>query len=274
MKPISTDRQFGFYPCTIGTSLALEGLFHTGEFDSDKTEPVFNKYQNLYINIRTLMRNAFGSFGDKKAYLDSEIVMTAITEDIETIIDTVNSVSPSMVCVPYLCLYKSVNRVFKEARFLESDNPTPGQIHYRSIEQDIYRRVHNEQLFDTRIFDVEIEGKEDTLIISHLAADLLCYKNFPLLSLLESHTGKVKKRLEWNTKLNNKPKNVPFTRATLQLLGDGVMFSPVDRKLVKVFLATAEKYKWAADTTMDRIYVGLRASNEPHLVNYLKRLDA
>ena len=105
-----------------------------------------------------------------------------------------------------------------------------------------------------------------------MPADLLARKDFPKLGLLESHTGKVKTQLEWYTKLNGKPQHIPFNKAFLTLFGDGVMFSPLDRKTRGVVLKTAEKYSWKQDTTMDRIYNCLKLVNEPFVIELLRRL--
>ncbi|ANZ50220.1 hypothetical protein PHOBOS_30 [Erwinia phage vB_EamM_Phobos] len=268
----TVDRVFGLeYPMSMPTSLAFEGLLKTGEHANDKGEPPIHQYRAIFVNVRTLFRNVYNAFGDKKAELDANIALAAIEEDVKTIRETVTAVSPSTICVFYLCQYKTVNKEFPQAKF---KNPTtPIAVHYNSVEMDVYRKVINEKLFDVKLFDVEIKNNVDTVCLTHLPMDLLWRKHFPKLALLESHTGKVKGPLEWYTKLNGKPENIPFNKATLQLYGDGVMFSPEDLKSRRVLEKVAQKYNWNQSTTQSRMRQSLRIANEPFLIEYLNRLD-
>lgn len=267
----TVDRVFGLeYPMSIATSLAFEGLLRTGEHANDKGEPPIHQFRAVFINVRTLFRNVYNAFEDKKADLEADIALAAIEEDVNCIRETVSAVSPSTICVFYLCQYKTINKVFPQAKF---KNPnTPIQVHYNSVELDVYRRIVNDKLFDVKLFDVQIENNADTVCLTHLPIDLLWRKKFPKLALLESHTGKVKGQLEWYTKLNGKPANVPFCKASLTLYGDGVMFSPEDLKSRRVLEKTAQAYKWDQTTTMSRMKQTLKLANEPFLIEYINRL--
>ncbi|QBP07456.1 hypothetical protein HOV30_gp030 [Erwinia phage Derbicus] len=268
----TVDRVFGLeYPMSIATSLAFEGLLHTGEHAADKGEPPVHSFRAIFVNVRTLFRNVYNAFEDKKAELDADIALAAIEEDVKAIRETVAAVSPSTICVFYLCQYKTINKEFPQAKF---KNPsTPNQTHYNSVEMDVYRRVVKDELFEAKLFDVEISNNVDTVCLTHLPIDLLWQKNFPKLALLESHTGKVKGQLEWYTKLNGKPENVPFNKATLTLYGDGVMFAPEDLKSRRVLEKVAAKFSWNQSTTMSRIKSTLRIANEPFLIEYIDRLS-
>lgn len=274
MSPISVDRKFGSYPISIASSLAFEGLLHTGEFADRGGELAIKDYQALYLNLRTLFRNAFYAFEENRERLTPDVLKTCIDEDIENIFATARAVAPSMVCVLYLCEYHSVNRVFPKGDFRNAN--TPNQVFYNSLEDDVYKMFLREEPRRDyfKIFDVFPKGDKKTLILTHYPADLLAVKDFPILGLLESHTGEVKTQLQWNSKLYNKPKNIPFNKGFLTLFGDNVMFHPQDRKVRNVVLKTAEKYSWHADTTMDRIYNCLKLVNEPHVIDYLRKLNS
>lgn len=268
--PISIDRTFGFYSMSIGTSLAFEGLLHTGEFANNKSKVKVTDFQRIYLNIRTLFRNVFGAFEDKAQHVTPDVMITSITEDLNRIIETVTAVSPSTKIVPYLCTYTTVNKEFPLAKFKNAD--TPNQIFYSSVEQDVYKQMAKEDNeYGIKVFDSKINGDFDTLIVTHMPADLLCYRKFPTLMLLESHTGKVKGHLEWYSKLNSKNAKIPFNRPFLLIFGDGVMFSPQDLKVRRVIIKTAEKYNWRPDTTLDRIHNCLKLVNEPHVSEFIRR---
>lgn len=271
MSLIPIDREYGNLPMSMATSLAIEGLLHLGEHEGNKGEPPVHKFQVLLINLRTLFRNVYNAFGDRKDAVTADIALAAIEEDIKAIRETVTAVSPSTVCAIYLCEYQGLMKRFPQGKFYSPS--TPPQVHFHSVEQDVYRAVKERELFDVEYFDVDLKGSHNTVVLTHLPVDLLSRKEFPVLALLESHTGAVKTHLEWNSRLNGKPGYVPFNRIFLQLYGDKVMFSPGDLKSRRVLEKTGTKHKWDGDTTMSRIYQCLQIANEPFLIDYLKRLD-
>lgn len=268
LSPI--DREYGNLQMSIATSLAFEGLLHLGEHEGAKGEPPVHKYQTVLINLRTLFRNAYNAFGDNKGSVTADVALAAIEEDLRSLRETVSAVSPSTVCAIYLCEYQSLMKKFPQGKFYSPN--TPAQVHFHSVEQDVYKMVKNGNLPDVEYFDTDLKGNHDTAILTHLPVDLLSREEFPKLALLESHTGAVKTHLEWNTRLNGKPDYVPFNRIFLQVYGDKVMFAPGDLKSRRVLEKTADKFKWSADTTMSRIYQTLQIANEPFLIEYLKRL--
>lgn len=266
------DRVVGAYPISIATSLAIEGLTHTGEHESDDGPAPIKDCEVLYINLRTLFRNAFGSFEDLKDRLNFEVMRETLIADVAGIKEAVKAASPNTVCVIYLCTYKeaTVNKLFKEAGF---KNPnTPNQVFYSALEFDIYKEAED-FIEDLEIFDVELKGDKDTFILTHLPIDLLWYRNFPSLSLLESHTGKIKTRTLWYTKLNGKHPEIPFNKAFLQIFGDGVMFSPQGIKIRRVIQKVAVKNRWNQNTSKEKIVMNLRSANEPHVLDLFKRMS-
>lgn len=277
--PISVDRVFGSYPMSIATSLAMEGLLHTGEYADWKGKLPIHDYQEIFLNVRTLFRNAFYAFEDNRDRLTPEVIRTCIEEDIAQFTAVASAAAPAMVCVPYLCQYKTVNKEFPLAHFRNAlggeGTMSANQAFYNSVEQDVYRMFLNEEtgMENLLAFDNFPKNNKDTLLLTHYPADLIHKNRFPKLGLLESHSGKVKKQMEWYTKLYNKPKQIPFNKAFLVLFGDAYMFSPQDRKIRNVLLKTAEKYHWDQSTTMDRIYNCLKLVNEPHVIDYLRKLS-
>lgn len=277
--PISVDRVFGSYPMSIATSLAMEGLLHTGEYADWKGKLPINEYQAIYLNVRTLFRNAFYAFEDNRDRLTPDVLRTCIEEDIQQFIAVASAAAPEVVCVPYICMYKSANKEFPLAKFRNAlggdETMTPTQAFFNSVEQDVYHMFLKEDtgMEELLAFDNFPKNNKDTLLLTHYPADLIHKDRFPKVGLLESHSGKVKKQMEWYTKMYNKPKQIPFNKAFLVLFGDSYMFAPQDRKIRNVLLKTAEKYNWNQSTTMDRIYNCLKLVNEPHVIDYLRKLS-
>lgn len=269
MTPISSDRVFGNYPMSIATSLAFEGLLHTGEFQGNTDEHQAPKHGAVMVNVRTLFRNAFYAFESNRERLNAETMAQSVVQDASAIVSLLKEGAANLSVHFYLCSMHSANKVFPEAKFKNAN--TPAQIFYNALERDTYTQLQT--LMQYQVFDVEIKNDQDTLILTHMPMDLLWRNQFPKLSLLESHTGKIKPHTEWYTKLNDKPSNLPFCKAFLVLFGDNVVFGPLDLKSRRVLLAAAEKYQWNQGTTWDRIHNCLRIENEPHLSEYLRRLS-
>ena len=89
-------------------------------------------------------------------------------------------------------------------------------------------------------------------------------------SLLESHTGKLKSPIDWNTKLKDKPYNMPFNILTLQVLGDGQQFTAQKKEVVLDFKKLADDKNWSPTTTMKKINEDLKVYKSDHISLYRK----
>lgn len=269
MEITVVDRVFGAHQISIGTSLAVEAVTATGEFEG-KSKPDIQKYNKLLLNVRTLVRNAHGAFEDLKDAVRHETLLEAIKLDIEAIKEVVSATSPNTLCVPYFCTYESKRKTFPLAVFKTPQSIK--QVAYSGVEEELYKTIE-ESIEGLVVFDTELSGSDDTLIVTHMPQDLLSVKKFPKLSLLESHTGKIKNRTEWYTKLNGKDPNVPFNRVFLQLFGDGVMFTPQDLKVRRVVRKIAAEHNWNQTTTKDKINYSFQRANEPNVKDFYRALD-
>lgn len=271
MIPNVVDRKVGFYGMSIATSLALEGLFHSGEFQDSKEKSVVGAYDVLMINIRTLFRNCYYAFEEDRDRLRTETLFDSLIDDTSALEKAVNTETDGRLKVKYyICTYEGINKTIPSAKF--KDATTEIQVEYNAHENSVYKRLMDE--YDIEIFKIEPVCSSPTLLISHYPLDLINAKdNFPSVALLESHTGKVKHKMLWYTKLNGKHQTIPFCKAMLIIFGDGVMFSPQDLKVRNVIKKTAEKYNWNQTTTMGRILANLKLMNEPHVVDFIRRLS-
>lgn len=266
------DRQLGLLGMSIATSLALEGLFSEGEYAERDEVPAINHTEDLYVNIRTLMRNAYNAFDtDKKIRLTGNDIIDCVVDDWEAIKDAIESRNPAVKVTLYLCEYKSLNNVFKNANF--KNNSTAKQVHYETIERDLYKYFREKLTDELIVYDLEIKGERECVLLSHLPLDLLSKSNFPKLSLLESHTGTIKEPRKWNTKLNVKRDGpiVPFNKPMLLIFGDGVMFAAQPMKIRKLLLKISEKRKWNSLTTVSKIMNDIKLEHEPNALEFVAR---
>lgn len=268
----TSERVLGHFPVAISTSLAFEGLFgyhpETPQvIDPDK--PLYLEYDKVCINISTLIRNAMGSFEteDRKGLTPTRVLDVVKTE-INTIQSFVKEETNDKLDVWfYICKYPNLNVKYPRAllRELKTDN----QLSEWNIEKHIIESLLNDEQYSfinkiDYMFPTEAQTK--AVIITHTPLDLLNQYSFLRLALLESHTGKVKLRTHWYTKLRTLPKDVnnfPFNKFTLQMFGDGVMFSAMPLKLRRYVVDLAKKSRWTTTSTKEKIMSDVKHERDP-----------
>lgn len=278
------ERTRGKLPVSIATSLALEGI--TGQHDNiEPTKPLpLHKADALWFNLRTLFRNIYGAIpkDDLVKYSDVNFVDTLFEEMliIRSYIDS-NAERPTKVMF-YTCSYKSLARVFKKGKFKSPS--TDRQKLLAQLEQNIMDQAvarYTEQKSNIVVdnlfsYDSSIQmDKEKCFIVTHLPMDLLLCSGYKELFLLESHTGILKDRRLWNTKLTNGKNhmNIPFDKMSIQIFGDGNggVFSPIGQYRA-VILKIAEQFNWNALTTPDRVKETIRMAHEPILAAEVREM--
>lgn len=220
---IDLERTFGKYTISIGTSVALEGLFEAAGHQGG-TAPPFHEYEAIIANFKTLVRNFLSSFKSAdletltptylyQAFMGELILMGNLIEE--------NSGGRIKLYV-YYNTYERVSRSFKKATF--KSKYTAKQTQLMVLEQSLYERVVANVSMMKIPFLLEVtqrhieSGRRHNLMISHIPSDLLlCTKH---CDLLESHTGKIKKHRQFYTKLKNASDIIPFNKYTIQIFGD------------------------------------------------------
>lgn len=260
----------GFYPMSIGTSLAIEGLNGTGErVDTNKGFDV-KRFGSLFVNLRLLVRNAIASYpyADQSGLTNREII-PLVERDFEGI---TKYAPEELEVVPYICNHTSLNKEFK-GKFKQYE--TDKQKLAIAIEESAIKKLEEKYSENLTHFDIEMRGEKRTICLTHHPIDLLSAGKFPELVLLESHTGKVKPAKEWPTKLRTleEPGIVPFNKVTLQLYGDNNMFMPQQKKLRDVLLKIGQKKRWNPTTSQSSMLLDVRNAYEPQLYKILKTLE-
>lgn len=260
----------GFYPMSIGTSLAIEGLNGTGErVDTNKGFDT-KWFGALFVNLRMLVRNAIGSFpyAEQNSLTNREII-PMVERDFEGI---TKYAPEELEVVPYICSHKSINKEFK-GKFKQYE--TDKQKIAIAIEESAIKKLEEKYSDTLTHFDIQLKGDKRTILLTHHPIDLLSASKFPELVLLESHSGKLKSAKDWSTKLRTleAPEVVPFNKVTLQLYGDNNMFMPQQKKLRDVLLKIGQKKRWNATTSQSSMLLDVRNAYEPQLYKILKTLE-
>jgi len=239
LKDIVETRTVGGSGISIGTHLALETIFDVPIFDKDRKIPDRvnpNKYKTHVFNIYTLFRNVVGSIKhkNKEQLVSSKLVQEQLINDMYMLIELYNGLDTNLIF--YLPNYSKLYKKFNNKK--DKTIYTPYVTHTYIVENlknlkfpgNVYINMFGGSLASTF---------GNTLLVSHFTLDLLNSEGMKNLSLLESHTGKIKTKREFGTKYHPIGKRdlsiLPIHPRLLYILGDRTIVKPMpitDRKAV------------------------------------------
>lgn len=248
-------------PVSIGTSLIVDG---------PKADPS-RWNQVVLINLLTLSRNIIQSVPAASQFdLRSDDVTEVVLTEMDILRQSLNAYAPGVQVEFYLPDYKLIYLDFPMAkpRLFNTKNKQFVQqmmLDVRAklkelIEEENKKRDERKQeplpIRIMRGWKLD-KDKRKTTILTSFPTDLLSQYQFPALTLLESHTGAVKSRREWNTKLNWHKKedivNMPFMKFTLQVFGDDVFFIQQNLKVKQWVVDMSKRDRWTPITTESTI---------------------
>lgn len=248
-------------PVSIGTALIVDG---------PKADPS-RWNQVVLINLLTLSRNIIQSVPAASQFdLRSDDVTEVVLTEMDILRQSLNTYSPGVQVEFYLPDYKLIYIDFPMAkpRLFNTKNKQFVQqmmLDVRAkleelIEEENKKRDERKQeplpIRIMRGWKLD-KDKRKTTILTSFPTDLLSQYQFPALTLLESHTGAVKSRREWNTKLNWHKKedivNMPFMKFTLQVFGDDVFFIQQNLKVKQWVVDMSKRDRWTPITTESTI---------------------
>ncbi len=260
------ERERGQIPLSIATSLAFESLLNIHE-EIKHEKPIYLENKCIYINVKTLYRNLYYSMkredvdrtSDKDLYL-------ALVSEIELIKDICRNECQGLGYLFYLPNYQGLESINNEV-LLRLDNTSLQKTFTNRMTNSLglLLKQYNEGITDSKqlsneniyIFKNKITKMDNrkVLMLSHYTYDLVAFRNFNRLLLLESHTGHVKGRDMWYTKYYNgiELSNIPFTEKMLKFFGDHVLFKPFPLKARQIVMTVAKEKKWSWATTEEKV---------------------
>lgn len=272
--PITQDREVGEFGLSIATDLAIAGSLGRHPDNPLTTRPVDN-YQEVWCNISTLVRNAFGSYAssDQKR-LDSQHLIEDVEQDISSIMPLYQQLLPESKQITIKLYHNDYRRVGHElVRARPRTMKTALQKQTFEIQEHATQALLKAYPEDVADFSFYLKGNHGkTLLLTHQPIDLLSRKYFQELALLESHTGKVKTRESWYTKYGKDDalKRIPFDKAMIQIFGDGNnLLSMYPPKIRRKLLDIAQSKRWTHMTTKEKVMANVKASNEIELAMLL-----
>ncbi len=250
---ILDERELGTIPISIGTALAIDGLYNRHPETKVKGKLPASLAKDIYINVRTLFRNVHGAVGDrdKADRIVPADYADTILKEIDELKSSLSNEEYPLTVIPYLPTYKSIASYMGNGELRELN--TDKQKMYNSLENatlqvlfDKFKDDKSASPFKEVDMEIKSEVYQPIIIITHLPVDLLNVVNASEVYLAESHTGRVKTKDLWYTKFHSdKSPRIPFNKATLLFFGDsGGLFKPQHIKSRKRVLDIADKRKW------------------------------
>lgn len=284
-----SERTISALPLSIGTSLALESIFEARgvPYDLEREIPErvdYRKYNSLWINVETLIRNFIGSLSPAyKNSIDVSELVASLGWEMEVIKTIVKEdTNSSMRLVYYTNNYSAVINNPLLPNTVKFRLPsTPKQHLYEKIVKDTIKLLTKNTEIDIVSNKLaKLNPTDDTnmaIVLTHHAYDLLSWKSFKKLDLIESHTGKLKRRQDWYSKYYSVGKEdismLPFQRKLFFIFGDNTLVHPMNIGFRTIILEIARNRNFTPLTEEDKVTFYLDIDiKERYLFETYKRL--
>ena len=239
------SRETGEYPISIGTSICFESLKSAGsEVASQKRETV----KKIIISMDTIIRNLRGAC--RNDVLKVGEYVSYLLQEMELIEELSGKLPRKPEVLFYHAVFDGMTDRYPHALLREKSSK-------RVDDEYLVKSIISEVALQTPVvignyYDIsfDVTGDDSSIIIAHRAPELLRFSEFDNMSLLESHTGALKTRVNWYTKFTDGKSlpPMPFCPGTLFICGDNTFFKP--RVAARKFLiAVATANKWRGNTT-------------------------
>lgn len=258
------DRTTGLYPMSVGTSLAFEALMARPVNKQEK--PI----EAIVLNVGTIFRNAYQAYEtDDRDRLGVDKLHDDVIADMSAIYDILNDIGRTVVpdYKLYYGKYSQLNSAFPMAKIWEPTTDIAKT--YHQLERNVIDKVTKTMRGLVQVVDHTLPmSVKNTYVITHHVVDLLVPSGYGTITLLESHTGSLKQKDQWYTKLTggNTLTRIPFNRMSLQIFGDkSVNFRANSFKYKAAVMKLSEEFQWTPHTTGDRIRLSIESLKDKQL---------
>ena len=274
------QRVMGEFPLSIATSLAFESLLNMHPETKHNSIPIHD-YGEIWINVNTLIRNVLNAF-DSFVRKDNNVPLFVKTvyREMSFIIEFCSKEGKGIKPVFYASRYEGLSKLYPHA-LLKVPKPKLQKEHKVISDKRLDLLLRNINKPETsltapqriRVYKNKITDKSTASIVmlTHVPYDLVSIYNFSKLILLESHTGKLKPRNLWYTKLTHGSKMVsfPFNEKIILIFGDKEVFLPIPSRYREAVINLANEQKWSVVTASDRIVRDVAKIKDPEIKKYL-----
>lgn len=242
------NRTLSSLPISVGTGLAIESL----------VQSPLARYSSFLLNLRTLFRNALGSFDNDEGETPStEEVIEAVSDDMKGIAEALTStnLSAHLSLIFYQPSYKGMKSMFPYAKLknAEGNKLTPLQRNIETMREEVTEAIldkYKKVITENNVTLPRFNGR--AIVLTHHLVDLATSDSYTRLNLLESHTGIIKTFPEFYTKLTGGKElsNIPLNKLTLQVFGDrAVDFYSLPMRIKNEIRRLADEAKWSSAST-------------------------
>lgn len=268
----ASERATGYFPLSIATSLAVEGAVGIHP-DNPAGPKMLHDFSGHWVNVKTLFRNYYEAIG-KDNIPDVKIV--DLIDSFRQEIEHYKEVSEEQGRGKFKTVFYCPDYMGLQARFphaiLRVDS-TPNQVLFsKSMVTVIGQIIKNEkELFKLYPLKITDPSPSNTLMLTHYPFDLTTTA-FDSLSLLESHTGAIKDKSLWHTKLYNGKElpMIPFRECFLSVFGDNQLFRPIGATYRRTLVDLGKQYNWSFATSRDKVNYGLNTLKDKFLAENLR----
>ena len=252
----------------MSTSVPLETLLRL---------ELYKEFNFWYINIYTLIRNFLdcieGDTDDKvKMFKKHQFdrFVKELSNDINVIAELLgDKITVYLYRPDYTKLSKNLDN------FKQLDEFTSIRYYLLKYQKQISESVETNIKFSVTDTNHRLPKNNNVLITTHIPMDLLNFSNNHNVFLLESFTGVLKGRKEWNTKyhkLGKKDMSVfPFYEELYWILGDNMFIKPQPVKVREQLYKVALDKNWNSSTGKNKMLYDLH-SKMPDLYKQIKSI--
>ena len=259
---------------SIGTGLAFETLFKpkNGYYDPERNIPILSdSYKVVWINCYTILRNIISSIStteEKNTFLsksnNTNDLVSTFLEEYSFIFKLLTD--NNYIPVLFIPNYKKNNTLEHMDRNIlhvdDNDSYTSKTLmllnravleikknYYSGIIKDLTKYIVDKKLANSELmtlltselktgFKIKLLAQGGNLMLTHFYIDMFNHKYVNRLALLESHTGKIKKHYELNSKYSSLKDMdfksvIPFIESMYYIFGDNNLVKPVAAKIRK-----------------------------------------
>lgn len=240
-------------PLSISTAM----IFESENADYKKWEP------HIHVNVITIIRNLLGSCNQPLdwAKLDPLEIIPELINELIFLQNDVPMYRGDFAVTFYFPDYSKLPKQFPKGHYRKQ--LTERQQYEEHLIEAIRAEMLSQQKenkLDVPVQFIDTKLNKDsrlTTLITSFPTDLMSQYQFPKLTLLETHTGRIKSRRMWYTKLNptgdEDMSKIPFNKFTLQVFGDGKQLLSAPLKLKRAVVMMSVKNRWNSLTTEERI---------------------
>lgn len=263
-----SQRETGKLNLSIGTSLAIEGILGINDnLIIQKPYPIF-KCDELWINVKTLIRNIFQSIPTKeRERIQYSDYQETLYEELNSIVDLIHRETNGHVWIRfYYPSHRSIKSRYPNIQL--RGTTSKNSLALAKIEQWVMDGSFNKPPHAIEQINLDIDANNQVLIMTHQPIDLLHIRNNTSLGLVESHTGLVKSSYQWYTKLKgcSREPRIPFNHITMQIFGDsGEEIQPANIRVRQELLNLSETDKWTQNTSVTNIITSVAKKGSDEL---------